>query len=174
MAASPDPAAPAAAQKPSRIDLVNAWFKAHLDSEAGVACVTEDMVFNMPPSCGRALTMGLPWAGRDSLRRLGILDRALYETYGQASTMNLHFTIEEGDYVMMQFDSRFGAWNGRQYHNYYVMTIRFEGDEIAEVWDVTDTAYLEETILDTPESRAGYDERVARMRAEMKAPSDVW
>ena len=70
-------------ERPSRIDLVKAWFRGHIDSEAGQAFVTDDMAFRMPPSGVRDLTMGLPWAGRDSLRRLGILDRALYATYGQ-------------------------------------------------------------------------------------------
>jgi ketosteroid isomerase-like protein len=171
---APSDPAVAAEPKPSRIDLVKAWFKGHIDSEAGQAFVTDDMAFRMPPSGIRDLTLGLPWAGRDSLRRLGILDRALYATYGQPSTMNLHFMIEEGDYVLMQFDSRFDTWTGGKYHNYYVIAIRFEGDKIAESWDLADTAYLEETIFDSPEARAGFDDRIRRMRAEMQAPADVW
>ena len=159
---------------PSRIDIVKAWFKGHIDSEAGQAFVTDDMVFRMPASGDRELTGGLPWKGRESLRRLGILDRALYKTYGLPSTMNLHFMIEEGDYVLMQFDSRFDTWTGRKYHNYYVIAIRFEGDKIAEAWDLADTAYLEATIFDSAEARVGFHQRIADMRAEMNAPKDVW
>lgn len=158
----------------SRIELVKAWFKGHIDSEAGQEFVTDDMVFEMPPSGVKTLTRGLPWGGRDSLRRLGILDRALYKTYGQPSTMNLHFMIEEGDWVLMQFDSKFDTWTGGKYHNYYVIAVRFEGDKIAEAFDLADTAYLEETIFDSPEARDAFNQRIDRMRAEMGAPADVW
>ena len=153
---------------------MKAWFRGQIDSEAGQSFVTDDMVFRMPPSGIRDLTGGLPWRGRDSLRRLGILDRALYKTYGQPSTMNLHFMIEEGDFVLMQFDSQFDTWTDQKYHNYYVIAVRFEGDKIAEAWDLADTAYVEDTIFESPEAKAGFSRRIAEARAQMGAPDDAW
>ena len=161
-------------EPPSKTDRVKAWFKAHVDSEAGQAFVTDDMNFVMPPSAASSLTGDLPWNGRESLRRLGILDRALYKTYGVESKMKLHFIIEEGDWVLMQFESTFDTWEDELYHNYYVFGVRFKDDKIAEAFDLNDTAHLETLILGTPEKSAGFKARIAAMRSEMNAPKDVW
>jgi hypothetical protein len=158
----------------SRTDQVKAWFASHLESEAAQEMVTDDVAFTMPPSSLNLMTGNLPWNGRDSLKRLGVIDHALYKSYGQPSKMNLHFMIEEGDWVLMQFDSKFDTWEDEVYHNFYVIAIRFDGEKIAETIDLADTAYLEELIMGTPEKLAGFKQRIADLRAEMNAPSDVW
>lgn len=157
----------------SPIEIVQAWFKAHIDSEKAQEFVTDDIVFHMPES-GKWMSRNLPWGGRDSLRRLGILDRAFYRSYDQPSLANFHFMIEEGDWVLMQFDTKFDTWTGGKYHNYYVIAVRVAGDKIAEVFDLADTAYLDEAIFDSPEAKDGFFQRIDDMRAEMGAPANVW
>jgi hypothetical protein len=52
--------------------------------------------------------------------------------------------------------------------------VRTEGGKIAEVFDLADTAYLNETIFESPAAREGFLQRIDSMRADLGAPANVW
>jgi SnoaL-like domain len=149
-------------------ELVQKWFAAGPFTDEGLAMITDDFEWVTPPSMTEYLFEGdNVIRGRDQLRRLPLVDHAVYAGYqGGGASSNLHFLIADGDRAVMQIDASFTTHDGERYHNFYCFAIRCRDGRICQLWEHADTHYFYEKILGTAEKRAGVQERLAKLRAE--------
>jgi ketosteroid isomerase-like protein len=149
-------------------EIVQQWFAAGIASPAGLEMVTEDFVWQGPPSMAEIFEHDdATLRGKDGLSRLTLLDEALYANYADHEQKpNVHFMIAEGDICVMEFDAAFTTHDGDSYHNQYCIVIRVRDGKVAEVREHADTLYSERVCMGTPDKRAGVLERLAKLRAE--------
>src|SRR5882757_9435918 len=149
--------------------LVVQWLTAGPATPEGLAMVTEDFRWQGPRS--EAELFSSPDAalhGRDGLRTLPAIDRAVYANYAEAvGSTNIHFMIAEDDLVVFEFDSEFVTHEGEPYHNHYCMVVRVADGKIAEVREHSDTLYFHDVVMGTPEKRSAVLERLNEFRAEL-------
>jgi ketosteroid isomerase-like protein len=148
--------------------LVQQWFAAGVSSLAGLDMVTDDFVWQGPPSMAEIFEHDdATLRGKSGLSRLSFLDEALYANYSaREEKPNVHFMIAEGDICVMEFDARFKTHDGDSYHNQYCIVIRVRDGKISEVREHADTLYSDRVCMGTPDKRAGVLERLAKLRAE--------
>jgi ketosteroid isomerase-like protein len=149
--------------------LVVQWLTVGPATPDGLAMVTDDFRWQGPRS--EAELFGSPDAalhGRNGLRTLPAIDRAVYANYAEAvGSTNIHFMIAEDDLVVFEFDSEFVTHEGEPYHNHYCMVVRVADGKIAEVREHADTLYFHDVVMGTPEKRSAVLQRLKRFRAEL-------
>jgi ketosteroid isomerase-like protein len=149
--------------------LVVQWLTVGPATPDGLAMVTDDFRWQGPRS--EAELFGSPDAalhGRNGLRALPAIDRAVYANYAEAvGSTNIHFMIAEDDLVVFEFDSEFVTHEGEPYHNHYCMVVRVDEGRIAEVREHSDTLYFHDVVMGTPEKRSAVLQRLRRFRAEL-------
>jgi ketosteroid isomerase-like protein len=149
--------------------LVAQWLAVGPATPEGLAMVTEDFRWQAPRS--EAELFGSPDAalhGRDGLRALPAIDKAVYANYDEAvGSTKIHFMLAEDDLVVFEFDSEFVTHDGDSYHNHYCMVVLVAAGKIAEVREHSDTLYFHDVVMGTPEKRAAVLERLNRLRSEM-------
>jgi ketosteroid isomerase-like protein len=102
------------------------------------ALLTDDVTWWVPLSAA-ARGLPRPLQGKDGV--LGLLggDNSHYRT----GTMRweFHDVLQDADRVVVHCTLRALTRDGVEYENHYLMLYRFAGDQVAEAWEYTDTAY---------------------------------
>jgi uncharacterized protein len=146
--------------------LVQKWLSQGVSSPASLAMVTDDFRWIGPASLHFMFGDGHALAGREGLKDIPNLDKAIYKGYEVTpGHSNVHFMIAEGDVVVMEFDASFTTFEGEPYHNEYCLVFIVRDGKIAEVREHVDSHYSYEVCFGTPEKMAGAMDRLARLRA---------
>jgi uncharacterized protein len=147
-------------------EIVQNWFAAGVSSAVGVEMVADDFVWRGPISMAELFDNDdATQRGKAGLKRLDLLDRALYADFGSAdNAMNVHFMIAERDICVLEFDATFTTHEGEKYHNEYCLVIRVADGKIAEVREHADTLYSQQVCMGTAEKRLGVLNRLSNMR----------
>ena len=146
--------------------IVQQWLSCGLSSPAGLEMVTDDFRWVGPKSMAEIFPDGeAVLVGRDGLRDLPNLDKALYRGYdASAHNSSVHFMIADGDIVVMEFDAKFTGFEGEAYHNNYCLVFFLRDGKVAKVHEHVDSQYSYELMMGTPEKKAGVLDRLARLR----------
>jgi ketosteroid isomerase-like protein len=106
------------------------------------AMIPDDFKMWMPQSASQAVNMPIPLMGREN---------AVAMLIGLGGSMFKRSTIKreemtalgEGDRVAIQLRLRAQTAAGLDYDNTYVFLFRIAAAKVAEVWELTDTAYAQ-------------------------------
>lgn len=79
-----------------------------------------------------------PIVGRGAVVSAVVPPHPAFEKYRTSWTV-LH-RVEDGDLLALHAERRATGSRGQAYHVEYHFLFRYDGDEIAEVWDIMDTA----------------------------------
>lgn len=116
------------------------------DGDAAVIAdlLTEDVVWWVPPAAA-ARGLPRPLRGREDVTLLASGQWSKAFQAGSTRWDEIHM-IAEGDLVSSLMHRIAIGANGKPYDNEYNWAFRFEGDLIAEVWEVMDTAWAFELL----------------------------
>ena len=148
--------------------LVQRWNEIGPFTPEGLSMVTDDFRWIMPPSMEEFFFGADDGVrGPAALARVPLVDKAVYSDFsGSGTEVEQHFTIAEGDRVVMQYEARFTTHDGEPYHNIYCTVITCRDGKIAEVRSHVDTQYFYAKTMGTESKRAAVRERLAKLRAE--------
>jgi ketosteroid isomerase-like protein len=152
--------------------IVGQFLSGGVSSDESLALVTDDFRWVGPRSMTVLFENGHSLDGKEALRDLPNLDKALYRGYevgGDAS--NVHFMIAAEDFVIMEFDAKFTGFEGEAYHNYYCLVFVLRDGKIAEVREHADTLYVWNTLFGTPEKVSAVQARLKALRAGEPLPA---
>ena len=125
---------------PTYTELVRRYFAASEanDGAAVGELVTEGVTWWAPQSTSRN-NIPRPLKGRDLMLRT-FWKGARFSSDGKR--WEIERLIESGDMVAAQASLHATRVTGAPYDNDYVFLFRFEGEQIAEIWEYLDTAYF--------------------------------
>jgi ketosteroid isomerase-like protein len=147
--------------------LVRRWNEIGPFTVTGLAMVTDDFRWIMPPSMAEVFFDGDDLRGPAALARVPLVDKAVYANFSPAE-IEQHFMIAEGDRVVMQYDARFTTHDGEPYRNCYCTVVTCRDGKIAEVRSHVDTQYFYDRTMGTEVKHAAVQERLAKLRAEAR------
>ena len=132
-------------------DTVVAFLQAMADSDVSIlrGLLSDDAKWWVPPSAA-ARGLARPIIGREAIADLagGQVTRAFRPGTTEWEVEHL---VAEQQMVAAHVRRRAVGANGRPYDNEYHWLFRFDGDAVAEVWEVLDTALAFELLaLDPP------------------------
>lgn len=152
--------------------LVQRWNQIGPFTPEGLSMVTDDFRWIMPPSMAEFFFGADDGAdqgvrGPAALARVPLVDKAVYSDFsGSGREVEQHFTIAEGDRVVMQYEARLTTHDGEPHHNCYCTVITCRNGRIAEVRSHVDTQYFYAKTMGAESKRAAVRGRLAKLRAE--------
>jgi ketosteroid isomerase-like protein len=117
---------------------------AQRDTDAIARLIREDAVWWVPVS-GAKLGIDRPLIGRDAV--VGLLGGTSGFFRPDTTTWTVLGLFEEDQTVVAHVQRRCLTGSGNPYDNEYLLRFDFVDGSVATVWEHTDTAYAQETIL---------------------------
>jgi len=109
------------------------------DSDAMRRILSEDVRWWIPISAAEKLGVESPRIGHESAVSMVAGGHRRYEKFVYSPQSTLTNGLEVAVFAGLDATPRNG---GEQYENSYAFRLRFEGNQVVELWEFTDTAHL--------------------------------
>ena len=121
-------------------DVVDRFLHALVDDDIDTMrpLVRSDIIWWVPASAAARFNLARPLKGWDKIPWLGGGGWKAFEP--GSSALTIHHMVAEGNLVSAHYQRTATLLDGQPYDAEYNLLIRLAGVEIAEVWEVADTA----------------------------------